>query len=172
MKKLFILSLTLTLLLQPDGRGQVSGKLSAGIGAGLDYGGFGTQFSYSPLNKLDLFGAFGYNLNSLGYNFGAKFTIPSRGPIDWHITGMYGYNAVLIAKAETTSKVTYYGPSIGAGLIFKWRNLERSFFSFEIILPFRPVELSNAMHDLKLVGYEVKDPWPVTFSLGYHFKLL
>jgi hypothetical protein len=85
---------------------------------------------------------------------------------------MYGYNAVLIVKGNVTSKTTYYGPSVGAGLVLKSKTSERSFLSFELILPFRIKAFHNAIDDFKLMGYDVKELLPVAFSIGYHIKLL
>jgi hypothetical protein len=169
MKKLLIVFLVISVLFHVDSLGQLSGKLNVGVGAGLDYGGFGAQISYLPLDRFDLFGGFGYNLNSLGYNFGVKLRFPTERRINWHLNAMYGYNAVLIVKGMTSDKTTYYGPSVGAGMIFKSRSPKKSFFSFEIILPVRPEAFHDVIYDLKLIGYDVREPLPVAFSFGYHF---
>lgn len=172
MKKFLVLFLIISFLFRLNSFGQLPGKLNAGLGAGMDYGGFGAQLSYLPLDRFELFGAAGYNLNSIGYNFGLKLGFPTEKRINWHITGMYGYNAVLIVKGMTSSKTTYFGPSVGSGIIMKSKSPGRSFLSFEIILPFRPQVFYDVIDDLKLIGYDVKEPLPVAFSIGYHYKFL
>ena len=171
MKKLLIMSLIITVLYFPDADGQTPGKLYAGLGAGPDYGGFGAQLSYQPVERAALFGGLGYNLNSAGYNLGARFSFLLKERINIHLTGMYGYNAVLLVEGDVTSKTTYYGPTVGGGLILKSKTPGRSFWSVEILLPFRPEAFHNAIEDLKMIGYDVKEPLPVAFSFGFHIKI-
>ena len=171
MKKLLLLSLILSALYRLDASGQIPGKLNAGFGGGLDYGGFGGQLSFFPAARIGLFGGLGYNLNTLGYNVGAQLNFPNDKRINFHISGMYGYNAVLIVQGTGTSKTTYYGPSVGTGIIMKSKRSEKSYWKFELLVPFRPEGYHNAIDDLKLLGYDVREPWPVTFSIGYHIIL-
>ncbi len=172
MKKLLILSIILLDLVSRNTLAQLPGKINVGIGAGLDYGGFGGHLSFFPADRIGLFGGLGYNLNALGYNVGAQLNFPNEKRVNFHISGMYGYNAVLIVKGNVTSKTTYYGPSVGTGLILKSKRSGKSFWRFEVIVPFRPDAYHNAIDDMKLIGYDVREPWPVAFSFGYHIKLL
>lgn len=151
---------------------QENSKLNVGFGMGLDYGGFGTRVTYLPVNRIGLFGSAGYNLNSIGYNVGVQLRFPSERRIACHLTGMYGYNTVLIVESTTTSKTTYFGPSIGAGMELKFKKEAKQFLSFEVLLPFRPQAYQNAVDDLRLIGFEVKDQAPLLFSIGYHFSLI
>jgi hypothetical protein len=172
MKKPLKLFLILMLFIQLTAISQVPGKFNAGVGAGLDYGGFGAQFSFLPVDRVSLFGGLGYNLNSLGYNVGVQLNFPNEKRINFHVTGMYGYDAVLIVKGSvSTTKETYYGPGLGAGIILKSRKSEKSFWKFEVIYPFRSDSFHNDIDDLKSMGYDVKEPWPVAFSFGYHISL-
>jgi len=170
-KKLSILSIILYLFGIHASLAQLSGRMTGGLGAGLSYGGFGAQITYLPLTRIGVFGALGYNLNSIGYNIGAQLKLPTEKRLNWYFTGMYGYNAVLIVKGVINSKTTYYGPSIGTGMVLKFRRYEKSFLSFELLLPLRPRVYHNAIDYLKLIGYDVQKPLPMAFSLGYHFKL-
>ena len=119
-------------------QGQIVDKINVGIGFGLDYGGIGSRVTYQPIKQLGIFGAVGYNFNSVGYNVGAQLRFPSEKRIDWFLSGMYGYNAVIQISGATETKTTYYGPSLGAGVELKVGQSRKSFFSFELILPFRP----------------------------------
>jgi hypothetical protein len=172
MQKILFLSLFLSGLVSPLAFSQPTGKLNLGIGAGIDYGGFGGQLSYLPAERVALFGALGYNLAGAGYNFGAKMNFPNEKKVEWHITAMYGYNAVLVVEGDLNSKTTYYGPSAGAGMVIKSRIPGKSFWSFELLIPFRPGSFHDAVDDLKLLGFDVREPLPVGISFGYHINIL
>jgi hypothetical protein len=140
-----------------------------GLGGGLSYGGLGARLTYKPIEKLGLFGSLGYNLDALGYNLGVQFHLPSQKKVGAYITGMYGYNTVLIVEAiDMTSKTTYFGFSTGVGVVFKLK--EKSFLCAEVLVPFRPQAYKDAVDDLGSINYEIKDPLPVVFSIGYHIK--
>ena len=151
--------------------GQILDKVNVGVGMGLDYGGFGSRLTYQATSNIGLYGSLGYNLNQLGYNLGAHFKLPMSSRLDWVSTAMYGYNAVLMVDGpEGKIKTTYYGPSLGSGVHWK-RATNDNYWSLELILPFRNQALSSAMDDLNLAGYSVGKMLPLSFSLGYHFKL-
>lgn len=140
-----------------------------GVGGGLSYGGFGTHLSYRPFEKLGVFGSLGYNLDGLGYNVGLKYLLTSPKKLSPYLTGMYGYNTVLLVETLTMeSKTTYFGFSTGVGVEFRLN--EKSFLSTEVLVPFRPQAYNDAVNDLQSIGYEIKDLLPVTFCIGYHFK--
>ncbi|MCY1718886.1 hypothetical protein OU798_00940 [Prolixibacteraceae bacterium Z1-6] len=149
--------------------GQSSHHGDIGAGAGLSYGGFGTRFTYRPVEQLGLFGSLGYNLDALGYNLGVQYHVPSQKRLSAYLTGMYGYNTVLIVDAVVMeSKTTYFGFSTGAGIEFKLK--EKSFLSAELLVPFRPQAYKDAVDDLESISFEMKDPLPVAFCIGYHLK--
>ncbi|MBN2595390.1 hypothetical protein [Labilibaculum sp.] len=149
--------------------GQSSTYGDIGVGGGLSYGGLGARFTYKPINQIGLFGSLGYNLDAQGYNMGVQFHLPSQKRLSAYLTGMYGYNTVLIVDAiAMESKTTYYGFSTGLGVEFKLK--EKSFLCAEVLLPFRPQVYKDAVDDLEMIGYEIKDPLPVLFSIGYHLK--
>ncbi len=140
-----------------------------GIGGGLSYGGLGAQLAYKPTEQLGLFGSLGYNLDAIGYNLGVKIYAPSEKKTSIYLTGMYGYNTVLIVDAITMkSKTTYYGFSTGIGVEFKFK--KRSFLSAEVLVPFRPQAYKDATDDLRSINYEIQDPLPVAICIGYHLR--
>jgi hypothetical protein len=151
--------------------GQSRSCFDIGLGGGLSYGGLGARFTFMPIEKIGLFGSLGYNLNALGYNLGVQLHIPSQKKLSAYITGMYGYNTVLIVDAiEMESKTTYFGFSAGIGAEFKIK--EKSFLCAEILIPFRPQAYKDAVDDLESINYEIKNPLPVGFCIGYHLKIL
>ena len=143
-------------------------KFNAGFGMGLDYGGFGGRLTYMPVKYFGLFGGAGYNLNSVGYNVGVNVVLVPDKKVIPYLTGMYGYNTVLIVTGDIDKKTTYYGPSCGAGVQIP--RGERSFWNFELLVPFRSSEFNNDVDDLENLGAKVKNVSPVTVSIGYHFK--
>lgn len=150
--------------------GQHQSRFNIGVGGGLSYGGFGGRFTYTPVPVLGLFGALGYNLDAAGYNLGLQVHLPSSKKIGVYAAGMYGYNAVLIVEAPAIkTRTTYYGVSAGIG--FRFALTPKSFLNGEILLPFRPEAYRSAIDDLKSIGYDIREPWPLAFSIGYHILL-
>ncbi|WP_163711398.1 hypothetical protein [Mangrovibacterium lignilyticum] len=150
-------------------QGQPASYGDIGVGAGLSYGGLGTRLTYKPIEQLGLFGSLGYNFDALGYNVGAQVQVLSQKKLSAYLTGMYGYNGVLIVDAiGMKTKTTYFGFSTGVGAAFKLK--EKSFLCAEILVPFRPQVFNDAVDDLKLIGYDIKEPLPIAICIGYHFK--
>lgn len=141
---------------------------SVGMGAGLDYGGFGFRGTVKPSAKLGIFGAVGYNMNGAGFNGGAQWHFPQkRNSI--YLCGMYGYNAVIVVDAPVNDKGTYYGPSVGAGFELH-SSKKNTFWNFEILVPFRNSNFKTDMDTLKAMGASVSGFYPVTISIGYHLS--
>ncbi|MCU4162855.1 hypothetical protein [Carboxylicivirga caseinilyticus] len=168
--KRFIIRLLLIAFLTPTLlTAQTSIKGDIGVGGGISYGGIGAQLTYRPIETVGIFGSLGYNLDGVCYNLGVKLNFKSDKKINPYLTGMYGYNTVLIIDAESMeTRTTYYGISTGLGTTFRLK--EKSFLSFEVLLPIRPKVYKDAVDDLELVGFEIKDPLPVAVCIGYHIK--
>ena len=112
-----------------------------GIGAGLDYGGLaGCKLEFLPFPELGLFAGAGFNFNGIGYNLGASIKFSPNHAARPILTGMYGYNAVLIQKGlndQVVDKKTYYGVSVGAGGEFDTGERRQNKISVMVIYPFR-----------------------------------
>ncbi len=140
---------------------EYSATSAGGVGLGLDYGGIGLKLTLNPTEVVSLFVGLGYNLNKIGYNAGFEFNFTPKARTTPFLSAMYGYNAVLIYPgAPTSQNRTFYGPSFGMGVKSRSRRTE-DFFSIQIIYPIRDPEFLNAPLAEK--------PWPVLFSIGYHF---
>jgi hypothetical protein len=143
-----------------------------GFGLGLDYGGFGAQLGFLPVKSVSIFGSIGYNLVGAGYNGGIAFLIAPNKKVCPKFVAMYGYNAVIIVQGTSQYNKSYYGPSIGGGIHINMRN-DQNFLNIELFVPFRSSEFSNDLKALKnnssITG--LSDPFPITFSIGYHIKL-
>ena len=147
-------------------------KGSLGIGFGQDYGGIGVRLTFLPDQHIGLYFSGGYAIAGFGYNAGAIIRINPEKRIVPTFNVMYGYTAAIAISGTKQYDKIYYGPSIGAGFISKTRRDERSFWHFELILPFRPAEFDRDLAALQnnpaIKG--VQPPWPVTISIGYHFS--
>jgi hypothetical protein len=143
-----------------------------GFGLGLDYGGFGAQLGFLPVKSISIFGSIGYNFNSAGYNGGIAFLFSPDKRVCPKIVAMYGYNAVIIIQGTSQYNETYYGPSLGGGIHLNSRN-NQNFINIEMFVPFRSSEYKADRKWLQsnssITG--LRDPLPVTFSIGYHIKL-
>jgi hypothetical protein len=171
MKKSFVLLSLLLTLLSIRLSAQTPGRANLGLGIGMDYGGFGAQIAYQPAKIFSIFGALGYNLDGAGYNLGVRASFPTEKKVEFHVSGMYGYNAVIMMKDDASASKTYYGPTFAAGIAIKSRNKGNSFLSIELLLPIRSSSFSDDLDILKNAGYDVTEPLPIGFSIGYHFAL-
>jgi hypothetical protein len=146
-------------------------KMDVGIGLGMDYGGIGGRLTYLPIQKLGLFGALGYNLESVGYNVGAVYKFMPDNKFCPTFSAMYGYNAVIIVEGASAYNETYYGPSISMGVEWKAGKKIKNIWNLEVVIPFRSQEFNDDWDAIKdNPNFDVKrDVFPLGFSVGYHF---
>lgn len=145
-------------------------KGNLGFGLGISYGGIGARLSFLPDSHLGIFGAGGYNLNGFAYTIGAQGRLLPGKKVVPVFMAMYGYNAVIIVQGAEHFNKTYYGPTFGGGVEIHSYN-RQNFFTIELLAPVRSQEFKNHLQDLKSnPSIEMSDPWPVTFSFGYHLK--
>jgi Outer membrane protein beta-barrel domain len=168
MKKIIVNSIFL-IAFATSSVGQDS-KANVGFGLGMDYGGIGGRITYIPINRIGLFAAAGFNLNSLGYNIGGQVRFPTEKKVDLYVAAMYGYNAVLIVTGDQSKKTTYYGPTVGAGLELKLGG-SKTFLNFELLVPFRKSQYQKDIDALKASGATVSPVIPIGLSVGFHFRL-
>lgn len=145
------------------------GKGDIGIGLGMDYGGLGGRFAVRPAPPVALFAGLGYNLAGFGYNVGASWRISPGSRTVPYFSAMYGYNAVVVILDQSSLSKTYYGPTVGFGLEFHARRNPANYFNLEILMPFRDSAYEGYLNNLKFLGYQFSEAWPVGISLGYHW---
>jgi len=147
-------------------------KFNLGFGGGIDYGGFGGRVTILAAEKLEFFGAIGYNLLSAGFNVGAEYRLIPKSRLCPYLGAMYGYNGVIIISGMDEFNKTYYGPSFSAGLEI-WSKRRPTFLNLELILPIRSQAYHDAITSLKNNPNVVfnAEPLPIAFSLGFHFVL-
>ncbi|PWA05664.1 hypothetical protein [Flavobacterium psychrotolerans] len=151
-------------------------KTTLGIGLGQDYGGFGVNVLYYPVNQLGLFGGVGYAFAGVGYNVGGKFRFISKThttKVDPYILAMYGYNAAIAVKNATQYNKLFYGTTFGFGLDFQSKAINKGYWTLALLVPIRSPDVDQYMDDLKENhGIEFKSKLlPIGFSIGYRFKL-
>ena len=130
---------------QPD-------KVSIDIGGGLDFGGLGGNIIYYPIQNIGLFGGVGYAFAGAGYNVGLKYRYisdKSTSKINPYGLLMYGYNAAIaVLNAEQYNKL-FYGPTLGVGIDFHRKPINKGYWSFALLIPFRKSEVKEYMDDLE-----------------------
>ena len=148
-------------------------KLNLGLGIGIDYGGIGIRLSALAASHVSLFIAAGYNLNGLGYNFGAAYRFTPFYQTCFYYTMMYGYNAVIIIKDTSQYNKTFYGISPGFGVELHSRKRHGNFLNLELLIPLRTQEYRDYIIDLQNnsnIIFKSKS-LPFTISMGFHIKL-
>lgn len=169
-KYLFILLWLISLPLQAqDTNSELKSEVNIGVGVGMDYGGIGIRGTFLPVEQLGLFVSAGYNLNAGGFNAGAQWRFPKKRHA-FFLTGMYGYNAVLIVTDDIEEKGTYYGITLGAGYELKV-GTKGNFWNWEILVPFRNSNFYDDYDALESIGVNPGDFLPFAISVGYHFKI-
>lgn len=138
---------------------------SLAIGAGLDYGGFGINFSIYPQKNVGIFGGAGYALAGLGWNAGLKARLSSKksNPTPF-VVAMYGYNAAVYGKYVSSLDELFYGYSLGFGIDIRFKKSGHSRLSLELLIPIRSPEVQDYINS---VG--AKNLLPFTFSIGIGF---
>jgi len=147
-------------------------QMNIGFGGGIDYGGLGARYTLQPLAMpVHVFAALGYNLAGAGYQLGIQYHFNPQKRNEFYAVAMYGYNAVLRVKSiYEKNDATYYGPSFGIGFQHGFAS-EKSFLNIELLLPVRPAVYQTAIDDLNRLGYNVTEPFPIGFSIGYHIRI-
>jgi hypothetical protein len=136
----------------------------------LDYGGFGAKLELLPAKHFGLFAGLGYNLLSVGVNFGATLKIAPDQTVSFNPMIFYGYNGVIVIKGVSGYDMTSYGITIGGNLDIKV-GLRGNKFSLGLFAPIRSQKFKDHYDALK------KDPridWknelpPIAFSIGFNF---
>ena len=142
-----------------------------GLGLGLPYGALGAKFSYNPISQTTLFLGLGYNLVEVGFNVGVYRSFPSDVQTQFYIIGMYGSNASVKVEGSDELSKSYYGPTFGAGIKINSVRREGNHWDIGILVPIRTSEFNDDIDYLQDLGYDLTEPWPILFTVGYNFSL-
>lgn len=146
-----------------------------GIGAGLDYGGFGLKGEFLPSKYVGVFGGIGYNLVDPAYNFGLSLKVLPDKKVTPIVLAMYGYNAAIrivggfMSIADLHHK-TYYGPTVGAGAEIKY-GIHNNKISLSLLVPFRNSSFHDDYDNFRNRTYPISKILPVAFSAGVNFAI-
>lgn len=149
-------------------------KFSFAIGVGLDYGGLGGNFLFCPKKNIGIFAGEGFNLVGFGLNAGLKLRLMAEKPdskLSPCILGMYGYNTAILVSNGTQYDKLFYGPTLGIGLDYRFRQEKIGYWSFAILLPIRSSEVKNYIDELKnddQINFNNR-LCPIGLSIGYRF---
>ena len=135
--------------------------MNVGLGIGMDYGGIGGRITFLPVKRLALFAGVGYAYVDFGYNLGAQLRIMPDKKFCPTFGVMYGYNGVINVQNTSKDDKIYYGISLSGGMEMHFGG-KQNFMNVEFIVPFRTQAFYDAI---------ASDPWPIAFSIGYHFAL-
>ena len=95
-------------------------RFFAGLGLGLDYGGYGLRLDGRITPHTRLFFGLGTTFKFMGYNGGVHARILPAKRLCPYATAMYGFNA---EGTGVDGDQLFFGPSFGAGL--EWMNFIR-----------------------------------------------
>lgn len=138
-----------------------------GIGFGKDYGGAGAKVEILPFKYGGIFGGGGFNIDQLTYSFGTFIKTPPENFLSYFITGMYGYNGVILIPDYPQHNRTSIGTSFGGGFEM---NLKKEFkIQFSVLVPLRSDGFYSHYTEKRANPfYEVRNPvLPISISLGF-----
>jgi hypothetical protein len=147
------------------------GQSALGAGFGLPYGGLGAKMSVNPTDQFVLFAGAGYNLVGFGSNFGAQYILPSKRRTEFFLTGMYGYNAVIIVEEADFYNVSFNGVTAGLGFRVNSLRNEGAFWDFGLLVPARSKDFKTFWEFINNTFQDTIDPFPVLFYFGYNFPI-
>ncbi len=146
-------------------------KFALGLGAGLDFGGIGLNFTYYLNKNLGLFAGGGYAVIGFGPCAGVKLRLisdPVSGRVSPFVFGMYGYHTVVKVENATDLNKMFYGATPGGGLEVRLGAAKRNYLSIGLSVPIRGKEVPDYFDHLKAIGVEMKSELPpIGISLGY-----
>jgi hypothetical protein len=180
MKRFYVISIVLLFVVSNRCQAQiidsVVDKLTIGVGAGYDFGGYGGNAIYYVERSIGLFAGVGYAIAGVGVNAGVKLrvlTSRSTTLITPFIIGMYGYYAQASPKDFAIYNKIFYGYTAGAGLDYRPRHSKFGYITATILVPFRTDDAQRYINDLATRrGLNYKNNLrSVTASIGYKFML-
>jgi hypothetical protein len=148
--------------------------ISAGLGFGLDYGGFGANLLVYPQKNIGFFAGVGYALVAMGYNGGVKLRLTSpKTNVDPYLLAMYGYNTAFMVSGASEYNRLFNGPSFGIGIDLGQKPGKFGYWALTILVPVRSSEFEDYKNDLINRGIIEEDVFmlPIAFSFGYRFVI-
>lgn len=177
-KTLFLLTfafLLFTTRTHAQSSSRKSDILSAGLGFGQDYGGFGANATVYLQKNIGIFGGVGYALAGTGYNVGIKLRqLPKHGTANIRpfLEAMYGYNAAIHVANDNSYDRIFYGPTVGLGIDIMGSG-QKGYLSLAVLVPIRSTDVDVYVDELRNGYVNFKNSLlPITFSIGYKLVII
>lgn len=155
---------------------EMNHTFDVGIGFGMDYGGvLGLQIGVAPIKHVTAFGAVGYYMIGIGWNFGLKvlpFPKTTEHGVRPFLKAMYGCNSIIVAEGTDKYDKIYKGFTAGLGIEFRFGKKKMNGFDIDLNIPLRTGEFwvdYNAMKNDPTMSV-TQEPIPVAFSVGFHHE--
>jgi hypothetical protein len=143
-----------------------------GIGAGIDYGGFGIQIN-QVLGPVCFIGGYGYNKVYFLPFGGIKYYLPFNIYENYfapYLKVIYGYNSVIIIKYGP--KDFYYGFTPGIGTNIRFGKRKSYGFNLDLNIPIRTKKYKKDFETYRLLYGNIKQSFlPILISLGVQASL-
>ncbi len=172
-KKILIISIGLLLSGTLFSQDYEKHHFDFGIGAGLNYGGFGFSVSIAPIPFVSIDGHFGFNMVQAVYGGGLSVYLRGKTTKNtWRpsIKGFYGYNAVYKVINLRSLDKTYYGVNIGFGNEFRFGSSKRHGLNVDLIVPIRTEDAKDYYDYIESRTDYISPLMPIGISFGYHFE--
>lgn len=140
---------------------------SIGVGAGLDYGGIGLRLAVPLQKHVACFAAAGL----FGFSLGSKIRLTPDKEFTPTFSAMYGLNSIIYAPGPFSSFRIYNGASFGIGCEFRGNPRRNNFWQFGFIIPIRPDKYYADLNTFNNNGYNLSEPSPLQFTVGYHLAI-
>ena len=146
-------------------------RVFAGLGYGLDYGGFGGKIEYVTAKNIGVFAGLGYNHISAGWNAGATLKILPNKTISVNPMVFYGYNGG-VSKIKNAPEYEMISLGATAGFNMDIMLGRKSKFSVGLFVPFRSRKFRDNYQAMKNdpAVHITNELVPVSFSVGYSYK--
>ncbi len=149
----------------------------SGIGAGwgLDYGGFGANYTAYLSENIGFFAGLGYAYAGVGYNFGLKVRMLTRregSKINPFVLGMFGFNQAFTASTDSASlSKVMTGFTVGIGTDYRFKQGSKGYWSVALFWPFMNEDAEDTKNWLEKNIPGNYHTWvnKVGFSIGYHY---
>jgi hypothetical protein len=164
-------------VLQPVPTSAPVDKLTVGVGAGYDFGGYGgVNAIYYPQRSIGVFAAGGYTPAGIGYNFGIKLRAisnKSASVVMPFLVAMRGYYTAVAPKDYSYYNKLFFGTTVGAGVDYRPNNSKFGYLTGTILVPIRNIDSKNYIDYLNTfqgIDYTHK-LHAISASIGYKFIL-
>ena len=148
-------------------------KLTFGIGLGIDYGGFGTQFKVKFFNAIEAYMGIGHNTNNFNISIGTSVSFFKKSFLQPKFSLTYGTTHLIIIEKASQYNESFQGFAfgIGANIFFNKRTGNHFSLGLNILPPSQEfIQATNQLRkDPNVSITEQARDWGIT--IGYHMSI-